>query len=123
MCVSAVVACGPELTTPASSDITGSWFSADTAALVTDFQLELLQGGGGELTGSFSAVGVPVNGQCPPEVTCAPANVINGSNTVFQVYIDFRGVGVFTGQVAEVDRFRGHMQGSPLTFRRRARGP
>lgn len=113
-----LVGCGPELTTPASSDISGSWFSSDVARGVTDFRLELSQASDGAITGSWSGRGVVVNGACPAEFGCAPANAVIGSNTVFQVHIDLLGAGAFSGQVEDANRFRGHLAGAGLTFQR-----
>lgn len=111
-------ACGPELTDPASSNISGSWVSADTALGVTDFRLELAQAADGEVTGSWSARGVLVNGVCPPTLGCTPNNTVSGSNTVFQVFLNLLGAGGFTGQVESDGRFRGDLDGDRITFSR-----
>src|SRR5687767_8074176 len=49
-----LAACGPELTTPSSTNISGTWTSSDTAAGVTDFVLVLSQASDGVITGSWS---------------------------------------------------------------------
>ncbi len=112
----AALACGPELTTPSSTNISGTWTSSDTAAGVTDFVLVLSQASDGALTGSWSGRALEVNGACPAELGCAPTNAIIGSNTVFQVFIDLIGLGKFTGQVESDAHFRGHLVGAALTF-------
>lgn len=112
------LACGPELTDPSPTDISGRWFSSDTARGVTDFELELSQAADGSLTGRWSGRGVEVDGKCSDELGCAPANDIVGSNTVFQVHIDLVGAGAFTGQVEGSSSFRGHLAGAALTFQR-----
>ncbi len=113
-------ACGPELTTPSATDISGAWTSSDTAAGVTDFALVLSQAPDGALTGSWSGRGIETNGACPAELGCAPAGDIIGSNTVFQVHIDLRGLGAFTGQIESDAYFRGHLAGAALAFNRAA---
>ncbi len=113
-------ACGPELTTPSSTNISGTWTSSDTASGVTDFVLVLSQASDGALTGSWSGRGIGPNGSCHPELGCAPANDIIGSNTVFQVYVDLRGLGAFTGQIESDAYFRGHLAGAALAFNRAA---
>lgn len=113
-------ACGPELTTPSSASISGTWTSIDTANGVTDFILVLSQAANGAITGSWSGRGIEVNGACPAEAGCTPTSDVIGSNTVFQVHIDLRGLGAFTGQIESDAHFRGHLAGSALTFRRSA---
>lgn len=116
--VMAALACGPELTTPSSTNISGTWTSSDTAAGVTDFVVALSQASDGALTGSWSGRALEVNGACPAELGCAPNNAIIGSNTVFQVFIDLIGLGKFTGQVESDAHFRGHLAGAALAFNR-----
>lgn len=113
-----LAACGPELTTPSSTNISGTWTSSDTAAGVTDFVLVLSQASDGALTGSWSGRALEVDGACPVHLGCAPANSIVGSNTVFQVHIDLLGAGAFTGQTESDVRFRGHLAGDDLAFNR-----
>lgn len=116
----AVVAagCGPELTTPGDSNLTGIWLSSDTAVGVTDFELKLSQGSDGVISGTWSAVAVPGNSTCPAVLGCAPANSVVGSNTVFQVHVDLLGAGPFIGQVEAEGRLRGHLSGAAMTFER-----
>jgi hypothetical protein len=116
--VTVAAACGPELTTPSSTDISGTWTSADTAGGATDFVLVLSQAADGAISGSWSGRGIEENGACPPELGCAPANGVTGSNTVFQVHIDLLGLGAFTGQIESDAHFRGHLGSAALTFRR-----
>lgn len=114
----AATACGPELTTPSPTDISGAWASSDTALGVTDFLLELSQATDGAITGSWSGRGIESNGACPTELGCTPRNDVKGWNTVFQVHIDLVGAGAFTGQIETEPRIRGHLSGSELTFNR-----
>lgn len=111
-------ACGPELTEPSSTDISGTWLSADTAVLATNFRLQLAQGSDGEVSGTWSAKGVVANGACPPVLGCSPTNSIAGSNTVFQVFLDLVGLGLFTGQVESDGRLRGSLDGVRISFTR-----
>lgn len=112
-----IAACGPELTEPASSNVSGTWFSADTVTELTDFRLELIQAADGSLSGSWAGREVPLNRACA-EPLCAVSNVVTGSHTVFQLHIDLLGIGTFTGQLQEPGRFRGHIATSSVTFLR-----
>lgn len=116
--VTAATACGPELTTPSDTNITGAWASSDTAVGVTDFLLELSQASDGAITGTWSGRGVVVNGACATDLGCSPSNGVKGSNTVFQVHVDLLGAGAFTGQIETDSRIRGHLAGSQLRFNR-----
>lgn len=113
-----VAACGPELTDPASTNISGTWVSPDTAALATDFRLQITQAADGEVVGAWFAKGVAVNGACPPALGCSPTNSIAGSNTVFQVFLDLVGLGLFTGQVESNGLIRGSLDGKRISFTR-----
>lgn len=117
-----VSACGPELTEPSSKDISGTWLSPDTAAGATNFRLQLSQADDGEIAGTWVATGVATNGACPPLLGCSPSNSVAGSNTVFQVFLDFVGLGLFSGQVEPDGRIRGSLEGERISFTRAATG-
>ena len=119
--VAATLACGPELTEPADSNVTGAWTSPDTVDRIYDIRLDLAQDESGAVSGSWSGLGVVVDGQCP-DIGCAPANNVTGSNTVLQLHIEVLGAGTFTGQVIAADAFRGNFAGPggnfPIRFTR-----
>lgn len=115
------IACGPELTEPGDTNVTGLWFSSDTVgghdtlAVVYNIRLDLTQDGRGVISGSWSAL-VPVDAQCPPDLGCAPSDTVSGSNTVLQLHLELRGVGTFTGQVIAADAFRGRFARSGTSY-------
>lgn len=108
-CVSVAFACGPELTDPADSNVTGAWTSPDTVGGIYNIRLDLTQEASGGVSGSWSGLGVQVDGQCPADVGCTPANDVTGSNTVLQLHLEVLGAGTFTGQVIAADAFRGNL--------------
>lgn len=108
-CVSAALACGPELTDPADSNVTGAWTSPDTVGGIYNIRLDLVQDESGGVSGSWSGQADSVNGQCPADTGCAPTNDVTGSNTVLQLHLEILGAGSFTGQVIAADAFRGNL--------------
>lgn len=109
VCLTAAFACGPELTDPADSNVTGAWTSPDTVGGIYNIRLNLTQDESGGISGSWTGLGVQVDGQCPADVGCTPANDVTGSNTVLQLHLEVLGAGTFTGQVIAVDAFRGNL--------------
>jgi hypothetical protein len=101
--------CGPELTTPGESDVSGTWFSAGPAAGMTDITMILQQTSDGHVTGTFSAMGTPDQQVCPTTGPCALSSTINGANTVLQVNLELKDAGTFTGQVVTPTALRGTM--------------
>lgn len=118
MLLAASASCGPELTTPGDTKVTGTWFTADTARGITDVRLDLQQEADGAISGSWSARGVETDGVCGTELGCAPTNSVTGSNTVFRIHIELKGVASFTGQLQDDGGIRGHLGEEPMTFRR-----
>ena len=108
-CATALFACGPELTDPADSNVTGAWTSPDTVGGIYNIRLDLTQDESGGVSGSWTGLGVQVDGQCPADTGCAPANNVTGSNTVLQLHLEVLGAGSFTGQVIAADAFRGNL--------------
>ena len=91
--------CGPSLTTPSSTSITGIWTSPGPAAGMTNISLTLTQAADGSLTGTYTAIGTAPLQFCPPTGPCAIASTVAGANTVLQVSFDMKDAGAFTGQV------------------------
>jgi hypothetical protein len=114
-CVTAF-ACGPELTDPADSNVTGVWTSADTVGGIYNVRLDLAQDESSGVTGRWSGQADSVNGQCPADTGCAPTNDVTGSNTVLQLHLEILGAGTFTGQVVTADAFRGNLARSGSNF-------
>ena len=98
--VSATVACGPELTEPAASSVTGKWASADTVSSVSLIALDLVQAADGKVTGTWKGRAAPGSNSCPAAgPACPVSNVVTGSHTVLELRLDILGAGKFTGQL------------------------
>ncbi len=91
-------ACGPELTTPSDTDVSGTWFAAGPAAGMTNIKMMLQQASDGHITGTFTAIGTPGQQVCPTTGACTLSSTINGANTVLQVNLELKNAGTFTGQ-------------------------
>ena len=102
--------CGPPLTTPSSTDITGTWVSPGPAAGMTNMSITLTQAPDGSLTGTYSAIGTDPYQFCPATPPCAITSTVSGVNTVLQVFFYMKDAGTFTGQVTGSGTLRGAMQ-------------
>ena len=101
--------CGPSLTTPSNSDISGVWFSPGPAAGMTNISINLAQSASGSLAGTYTAIGTTGLQFCPATGPCAISGTIAGSNTVLQVFFYMKDAGTFTGQVISGTAMRGAM--------------
>src|SRR6266550_5623394 len=93
------LACGPSLTTPSSTNITGTWVSPGPAAGMTNISVTLSQAVDGSLTGTYTAIGTNGLQFCPATGPCAITSTVSGVNTVLQVFFSMKDAGTFTGQV------------------------
>ena len=109
-------ACGPELTTPGDTNISGTWFAAGPAAGMTNITMVMAQTGDGHLSGTFTATGTPGQQVCPATGPCALSSTINGVNTVLQVSLDLKDAASFTGQVINPTTLRGTMTSGENTL-------
>jgi hypothetical protein len=105
----ALGSCGPSLTTPSSTDISGSWFSPGPAAGMTNMSINLTQSPDGSLTGTYTVIGTPDLQFCPATGPCAISGTISGANTVLEVFFYMKDAGLFTGQVTGGATIRGAM--------------
>jgi hypothetical protein len=116
----AAVACGPELTTAASTDISGAWLASGPAAGLTEINVQLAQTADGAITGTYTATGTASLQFCPQTGPCSISSTVSGSNTVLQVFFDLKDAGVFTGQLIDANTMRGAMSRmgatSPVEF-------
>jgi hypothetical protein len=114
--------CGPELTTPGKTDLSGTWFAGGPAAGLTSVYVTITQAPDGSISGVFTADGSPSLQFCPPTPVCTIGGTVTGSNTVLQVFLELQDAGLFTGQVITVNTMRGAMtRGStvqPVEFTR-----
>ena len=107
--VAAATACGPELTTPAGTDVSGTWFASGPAAGLTDITVVLTQASNGVVTGTYTATGTPELQFCPATGPCLISGELNGSNTVLQVFFYMTDAGTFGGQLEGSSSLRGAM--------------
>jgi hypothetical protein len=103
------VSCGPELTAPASTDVSGTWFAAGPAAGLTNVTMTLIQNSDGTISGTYTATGTPNLQFCPATGPCAISGTISGVNSVFQVFFELRDAGQFTGQLIDGSTLKGAM--------------
>jgi hypothetical protein len=101
--------CGPSLTTPSSTDISGTWVSPGPAAGMTNMSITLSQGADGSLTGTYTAIGTDGLQFCPGSGPCAITSTVSGLNTVLQVTFYMLDAGTFTGQVIAPGTIKGAM--------------
>lgn len=105
----ALGSCGPSLTTPSGTNISGAWFSPGPAAGMTNISISLTQSSTGALTGTYTAIGTPNLQFCPATGPCAISGTIDGSNTVLQIFFYMKDAGTFTGQAIGAATLRGAM--------------
>jgi hypothetical protein len=105
----AMASCGPPLTTPSSTDISGTWVSPGPAAGMTNMTVTLTQAPDGSLTGTYTANGTDPLQFCGPP-PCAISGTVTGINTVLQVFFYMTDAGTFTGQVTAPGTLKGAMQ-------------
>ncbi len=105
----ALGSCGPELTTPSSTDLSGTWVSPGPAAGMTDMSVTLSQTADGSLTGTYTATGTVPLQFCPATGPCRISSTVEGVNTVLQVTFYMKDAGTFTGQVITPGTISGAM--------------
>jgi hypothetical protein len=111
----ALASCGPPLTTPSSTNISGTWVSPGPAAGMTNMSVTLTQAADGSLTGAYTAIGTNGLQICPATPPCAISSTVSGVNTVLQVFFNMKDAGIFTGQVIAPGVLKGAMQSTSTT--------
>jgi hypothetical protein len=101
--------CGPDLNSPGSTNVSGTWFADGPAAGMTNIAMILVQTPDGHVTGTFTAIGTQGEQVCPASGPCNISSTINGVNTVLQVNLELKDAGTFTGQVITSTQLRGTM--------------
>ncbi|HEU4749373.1 MAG TPA: hypothetical protein VFS56_12830 [Gemmatimonadaceae bacterium] len=94
-----IFACGPELTEPADTDVSGTWTASGPAAGLTNVTVDLTQTPDGAITGTYTATGSEGPQFCPPAPPCTVSGTLAGANTVLHVYFELEDAGKFTGQI------------------------
>ena len=100
-------ACAPEPTTPADTDLGGTWTSNAQLFTLSNFRMDLLQEPEGIVSGTWTAKGEGGGGGCPPATPCNASGHVIGRNTVASVDIELLGAGKFEGGLVEPNRLRG----------------
>src|SRR5437899_2074574 len=96
-----LVGCGPELTEPASTNVTGRWTSGATIGPLSDVTMDLQQRSEGEVEGHWMAVSSDPNPRCTPDLALSTTGPLTGSNKVVGLQLAFLGAGDFNGQVRD----------------------
>lgn len=111
------LACGPELTERADTDLTGIWVGTGKVVTITDIRVEIIQEEDAKLRGSWSGKATPPPGNCPPGIGLAPSNAIFGSNSIAQVEFQMLGAGQFNGALVTPTRIEGRVRSCNRFYR------
>jgi len=98
--------CGPDLLAPADSSVTGSWALAGSVPNLSQIRVDMTQGDGGRIEGSWSGITDSGRFGCL-KATCEVGGMVRGVNTALQVYLEIVGAGDFTGQLVSPTYLRG----------------
>lgn len=101
------MACAPEPTAPASTDLAGTWKANANLYTLSNFRLEMIQEPRGIVSGMWYADGTGSGGGCLEGVPCKAFGHLIGRNTVSQVEIELLGAGKFEGVLKQSDTMRG----------------
>lgn len=102
-----VIACAPEPTTPAETDLGGTWRSNARLFTLSEMKMDLIQEPRGIVSGGWTAKGEGGGGGCPPATPCDASGLIIGRNTIAQVEIELLGAGKFEGGLIDDNTLRG----------------
>jgi len=102
-----VLACAPEPTKPADTNLSGVWTSDAHLFALSQFKLTLIQESGGIVSGGWAAKGDGGGGGCLPETPCDAFGFLIGRNMVSQVALELLGAGKVEGTLVEPNRLRG----------------
>src|SRR3954451_15264630 len=100
-----VSACAPEPTTPADTNLAGSWTApAAEVHTLSKIRMEMIQEPKGIVSGKWFAHGSGGWAGCPSFTPCEASGSLIGRNTVAQVEIALVGAGKFEGVLIENDK-------------------
>lgn len=102
-----VMACAPEPTEPADTNLQGLWTANANLFTLSSFRMDIVQEPQGIVSGGWSAKGTGGGGGCPVATPCNASGVLIGRNTVAQVELELLGAGKFEGALVEPNRMRG----------------
>ena len=120
-------ACGPDPTTPATTNLAGSWSAKAHLFALSNIRIEMIQEPNGIVSGKWFADGDGGGGGCLPAVPCKAFGNLIGTNTVSQVGIELLGAGRFDGVLLQGTTLRGTFTVSTsydtITFVRKSATP
>ncbi len=105
--VCGVVACAPEPTTPADTNLAGTWVANAHLYTLSNFRMQIIQEPKGIVSGMWFAKGDGGGGGCPSLTPCDAFGNLIGRNTIAQVELELLGAGRFEGVLVEDNRLRG----------------
>jgi len=103
-----IAGCGPPLSEPSSTNISGRWLSSNRIGRVSDIVMDLTQRPDGTVEGTWTAKSNPATVDCPPGLGANPTGPVSGRNTVLEVNLSVVGVGDFHGQALEGNALKGN---------------
>ncbi|HEX2722292.1 MAG TPA: hypothetical protein VHM24_05200 [Gemmatimonadaceae bacterium] len=102
-----LLACAPEPTTPADTNLGGTWTANAHLYMLSNFRLQIIQEPQGVVSGKWFAKGDGGGGGCPPLTPCDASGVLIGRNTIAQIELELLGAGRFEGTLVAPTRMRG----------------
>jgi len=113
-------ACSKDPNAPdATTSLTGRWLTSDTVEVFTAFDVHLSQNAQGLISGNWVGKTRITNGQCDAIFTCAPANIVFGSNLSLGVELQILGAGLFNGQLVTKTEIEGQINRYGMLYKLR----
>ncbi len=112
----ALVGCGPELTQPSSTSVSGHWTSLNQIGPLSNLSLNITQQSGGVVGGSWAGKSFPPDAVCPPNLGASPTGGVSGTNTVVEVHLSLVGAGDFDGQLIDAKNLKGSFSSCGTTY-------
>jgi len=109
------VACGPSLSEPADTNVSGDWRSTDIVPQLSEMSISIVQHEDGSITGQWSGKLSGPATSCP-NLGPNPTGPVSGANTVLGVHFSLVGEGEFQGQLLNLDSMRGSFQSCGSDF-------
>jgi hypothetical protein len=101
------LACAPEPTSPADTDLGGVWTATAHLYTLSNFRLEIVQESQGIVSGKWSAKRDGDGTGCQTGTLCDSGGDLIGRNSVSQVEIQLFGAGRFEGVLIQPNQLRG----------------
>ena len=114
LCV--LCACGPELSDPGTSDLTGIWQGQQAIGVVDDIELELIHEEGGALRGAWSGTITRPPGACPPDLGTPLRSILYGTANVITVEFQMLGIGQYVGALVSPTKLTGRLDSCSRSY-------